>query len=61
MRHFTLTGPGDGMMKGVTPLGGLAQQEEYSDCGSGGGETVCRFGLSREHFLRGVAAVEIQG
>lgn len=58
MRQYALTGLEDGItLRGETPLGGLAQQKNLqtaaavAECLSDG------FGLSRDHFLRGVAGV----
>jgi dihydrofolate synthase/folylpolyglutamate synthase len=58
MRHFALTGPGDGVrIKGVTPLGGLAQQKNIQTVAAVAEALSDGFGLNREHFLKGVAAV----
>jgi len=58
MRHFALTGPGDGVrIKSVTPLGGLAQQKNIQTVAAVAEALSDGFGLNREHFLKGVAAV----
>lgn len=58
MRHFTLTGPGDGVRtEGVTPLGGLAQQKNIQTVAAVAEALSAGFGLNQEHFNKGVAAV----
>jgi len=58
MRQFTLEGLEDGItMKGETPLGGLAQQKNIQTAAAVVEALSSGFGLTREHFLRGVAAV----
>ncbi|MHC1731911.1 MAG: folylpolyglutamate synthase/dihydrofolate synthase family protein [Bacteroidales bacterium] len=58
MRHFALTGPGEGnRIKGVTPLGGLAQQKNIQTVAAVTEALSAGFGLNREHFLNGVEAV----
>mgnify|MGYP001263585016 CR=1 FL=1 len=58
MRRFTLEGLDDGLtMKGETPLGGLAQQKNIQTAAAVVEALSAGFGLTREHFLRGVTAV----
>ena len=58
MRRFTLSGPDDGMtLKGETPLGGLAQRKNLQTTAAAVEKLSADLGLSREHFLRGVAGV----
>jgi dihydrofolate synthase/folylpolyglutamate synthase len=58
MRQFTLTGPGDGVrVRGVTPLGGLAQQKNIQTVAAVAEALSAGFGLKQEHFLKGVATV----
>ena len=58
MRHYTLSGPGEfGSIEGVTPLGGLAQQKNIQSVAAVAEALSEEFGLTREHFIRGVAAV----
>lgn len=58
MRQFTLSGPGDGARtEGVTPLGGLAQQKNIQTVAAVAEALSAGFGLTREHFINGVAAV----
>jgi len=58
MRHFTLTGPADGVrIKGETPLGGLAQQKNIQTVAAVAEALSAGFGLNQEHFNKGVAAV----
>ncbi|MDX9728957.1 MAG: folylpolyglutamate synthase/dihydrofolate synthase family protein [Bacteroidales bacterium] len=58
MRHFTLTGPGDGIrIKGLTPLGGLAQQKNLQTVAAVAEALSAGFGLKQQHFLNGVEAV----
>jgi dihydrofolate synthase/folylpolyglutamate synthase len=58
MRRFTLTGPGEGtMVRGETPLGGLAQKKNIQTVAAVAEALSAGFGLRQEHFLKGVAAV----
>lgn len=58
MRRFSLTDLRDGiMMTGDTPLGGLAQQRNLQSVAAAVDALSVSFGLSREHFLRGVSEV----
>lgn len=58
MRRFTLGGIHDGIaMKGETPLGGLAQRKNIQTAAAVVEALSESFGLTREHFLRGVAGV----
>ncbi len=58
LRRFTLEGLDDGItMKGETPLGGLAQQKNIQTAAAVVEVLSAGFGVTREHFLRGVAAV----
>lgn len=58
MRRFSLTDLRDGiMMTGDTPLGGLAQQRNLQSVAAAVDALSVSFGLSREHFLRGVSDV----
>ena len=58
MRPFILSGPGESdRIEGVTPLGGLAQQKNIQTVAAVVEALSEEFGLTREHFIRGVAAV----
>ncbi len=58
MRRFTLTGLDDGItLHGETPLGGLAQKKNLQTAASAVEILSEELGLSRDHFLRGVAGV----
>jgi len=58
VRRFSLTDLREGiMMSGTTPLGGLAQKKNLQTVASAVDALSVSFGLSREHFLRGVSEV----
>ena len=58
MRQFSIEGLEDGItMNGETPLGGLAQQKNIQTAAAVAEALSAGFGLTREHFLRGVAGV----
>jgi len=58
MRRFTITGLDDCItMRGETPLGGLAQKKNLQTAAAVAETLSAGLGLSREHFLRGVACV----
>jgi len=58
MRRFKVTDLRDGItMSGATPLGGLAQQKNIQTAAAAVDALSGPFGLSREHFLKGVSAV----
>lgn len=58
VRRFSLTDLRDGiMMTGNTPLGGLAQQRNLQTVAAAVDALSVSFGLSREHYLRGVSDV----
>lgn len=58
MRRYLLTGMNDGVtLRGETPLGGLAQQKNLQTAAAVAESLSAEFGLSRDHFLRGVAGV----
>ncbi|NLE34711.1 MAG: bifunctional folylpolyglutamate synthase/dihydrofolate synthase [Bacteroidales bacterium] len=57
-RRYTLTGLADGIsMKGETPLGGAVQRKNIQTVAAVTEALSSGFGLTREHLLRGVAAV----
>jgi dihydrofolate synthase/folylpolyglutamate synthase len=58
MRRYSLTGMNDGVtLRGETPLGGLAQQKNLQTAAAVAESLSAEFGLSRDHFLRGVGGV----
>ena len=58
MRRFTVTDNRSGLtMSGTTPLGGLAQKKNIQTVAAAVDSLSVPFGLSREHFLKGVSAV----
>lgn len=58
MRQYWITGPVEGMkMRGETPLGGLAQKKNLQTAAAVAENLSAGFGISRDHFLRGVAGV----
>jgi len=58
VRRFSLTDLRDGIiMTGTTPLGGLAQKKNLQTVAAAVDALSASFGLSREHFLRGVSDV----
>ena len=58
MRSFTLTDLRDGkIMRGTTPLGGLAQQMNLQTVAAAVALLSVPFGLTRDHFINGVAGV----
>lgn len=58
MRRFTVTDLRDGISKsGITPLGGLAQKKNIQTVAAAVDNLSVSFGLSREHFLKGVSGV----
>lgn len=58
IRHFTLTGFAEGVrIKGVTPLGGLAQQKNIQTVAAVAEALSAGFGLRQEHLLKGVESV----
>ncbi|MDZ7635736.1 MAG: folylpolyglutamate synthase/dihydrofolate synthase family protein [Bacteroidales bacterium] len=58
IRRFTVTDLRDGIiMRGTTPLAGLAQQKNIQTVAAAVDALSVPFGLSREHFLKGVSAV----
>jgi dihydrofolate synthase/folylpolyglutamate synthase len=58
VRRFTVKDLRDGMtIKGSTPLGGLAQQKNIQTVAAAVDALSVTFGLSREHFLKGVSDV----
>ncbi len=58
MRRYTLRGLADGIsMKGETPLGGAVQKKNIQTVAAVVEALSAGFGLTREHFLKGVAAV----
>ena len=58
MRSFKVTDLRDGIaMSGTTPLGGLAQQRNMQTAAAAVDALSVQFGLSREHFLKGITSV----
>lgn len=58
MRQYALTSLNDGItLRGETPLGGLAQQRNLQTAAAVTESLSEAFGLSRDHFIRGVRGV----
>ncbi len=58
MRRYRITVPDEGdAVRGETPLGGLAQEKNLQTVAAVAEKLSAGFGISRDHFLRGVAAV----
>jgi len=58
LRRFTITGLDDGViMRGETPLGGLAQKKNLQTAAAVAETLSAQLGLSQNHFLSGVVRV----
>lgn len=58
MRRYSITGLNDGLtLRGETPLGGLAQQKNLQTAAAVAENLSDCFGISRDHFLKGVEGV----